>query len=145
MTGSANTTYSADAYDFSYAGLAINTGKGPDEFLKFEQQEDEVTLTTGLDGESVFNVVPGRARKCTLTLLATSKGNATLSAYLNASRKVRGGLPAPLNAKDTLGTTREFSSAAMITRMPDTQATKEAGVTVWVFLMSDPDTFAGSH
>jgi hypothetical protein len=145
MTGSANSTYSADAWSFNYATLNIATGKGPDEFLKFEQQEDEVTITVGLDGESVFNVMPGRARKATLTLLATSKGNGTLSAYLNASRKVPGGLPAPLFAKDTLGTTKEFSPAAMITRMPDTQASKEAGVTVWVFLMADPDTFAGSH
>jgi hypothetical protein len=145
MTGSANSTYSADAWDFNYAGLSISTGKGPDEFLKFAQQEDEVTITVGLDGESVFNQMPGRARGATLTLLATSKGNSVLSAYLNASRKVKGGLPAPLFAKDTLGTTKEFSPAAMIKRMPDTAASKEAGVIVWEFLMADPDTFVGSH
>lgn len=145
MSGNRVTTYSADAWDFNFAGLDISTGKGPDEFLKFEQQEDEVTYKPGLDGEGVFSVVPGRARKCTLTLLETSSGNAKLSAYLNASRKVKGGLPAPLFAKDSLGTTKEFSPAAMITRMPDTQAAKEAGVTVWVFLMGDPDSFAGSH
>jgi len=145
MTGSANSTYSADAWDFNYAMLPIGTGKGPDEFLKFEQQEDTVSLKVGLDGESVFSVNPGRARKATLTLLETSKGNAILSAYWNASLKVRGGLPAPLFAKDTLGTTKEFSPAAMITRMPDTAASKEAGVIVWVFLMADPDTFVGSH
>ena len=76
MSGSAVTTYSADAWSFNYAGLSIATGKGPDEFLKFEQQEDEVTAKSGLDGEAVFSVNPGRIRKCTLTLLETSKGNA---------------------------------------------------------------------
>jgi hypothetical protein len=145
MTGNANSTYSADAWTFNYATLVIESGKGTDEFIKSEQQNEEVTLTTGLDGESVFNIMKDTSRKITLTLLFTSKGNATLSAYLTASRKVEGGLPAPLYIEDRLGTTKELSGAAMITKMPDFAAAKEAGVVVWEFLAADSDAFVGSH
>jgi hypothetical protein len=145
MTGNANSTYSADAFSFVYALIPIESGKGPDEFLKSTQQNDEVTLTTGLDGESVFNIIKDTSRLVTLTLLYTSKGNAILSAYLLASRKVEGGLPAPLAIKDRLGTTTELSAAAMIKKMPDMAAAKEAGVVVWEFLCADSDAFIGSH
>lgn len=145
MTGKANSTYSADAWTFNYAGIPIESGKGPDEFLASAAEGDSVTLTTGLDGESVFNIMPNGGRKVTLTLLFTSKGNAILSAYKLASDKVEGGLPAPLFAEDRLGTTKEGSAAAMITKMPDWKAAKEAGVVVWEFLCADSDAFIGSH
>lgn len=145
MTGKANSTYSADAWTFNYATLKIESGKGTDEFLKSEQINEEVTLTTGLDGESCFNIIKDTSRKVTLTLLFTSKGNAVLSAYLTASRKIEGGLPAPLYCEDRLGTTKEVSKSAMIVKMPDWTAAKEAGVVVWEFLCADSDAFVGSH
>lgn len=140
-----NTTYSADAWTFNYATVALETGKGPDEFLKSEAQGDSVSLTTGLDGESVFNILPNGGRKVTLTLLFTSAGNAILSAYKLANDAVKGGLPAPLYVEDRLGTTKEVSAAAMILKMPDWAAAKEAGVVTWEFLCADSATFIGSH
>lgn len=138
-------TYSADAWTFNYAGLAVESGKGPDEFLKSEHVDAESTMTVGLDGSTVFNQIKNKSRKMTLTLLATSKGNAVLSAYYNAHRRTEGGLPAPLFVEDRLGTTKEISSAAVIEFMPDFAAGKEAGVIVWSFLVADAETFVGSH
>lgn len=145
MTGKRNTTWSADAWTFNYATLAIENGKGPDEFLSSAANGDSVTLTTGLDGESCFNIMPSGGRKVSLTLLQTSKGNAVLSALKIASDKIEGGFPAPLFIKDRLGTTLEISGSAMITKMPDWKAAKEGTPVVWEFLCADSDTFLGSH
>lgn len=145
MTAAVSTTYSADAWTFNYALMTLESGKGPDEFLKSTQVNEEVTLTVGLDGEGVFNIIKDVSRRVSLTFLYTSKGNAQLSAYLLASRKVEGGLPAPLYCEDRLGTTKQGSLAAMIVKMPDFAAAKEAGVVVWEFLCFDADAFVGSH
>jgi hypothetical protein len=145
MSGKRNTTYSGDAWTLNYAGLSLESGKGPDEFLNSEHLADEVTLVVGIDGESVFNIIKNTSRKVTVTFLYTSKANALLSAYYNVHRKTEGGLPAPLYLEDRLGTTKEISSSAMIAYMPDFKAGKEAGVVAWEFMLADADTFVGSH
>jgi hypothetical protein len=138
------TVYSADAWSFNFAGLQIETGKGTDEFLKIEQQDDNVTAQVGIDGETVFSVLPQGLVKISLTLLQVSKGNGVLSAYHNASIKA-GGLPAVLGIEDRNGTSRVVSPSAMIIRFPDETAAKEAGVVVWEFLVAASERFVGNH
>jgi hypothetical protein len=145
MSGKRNTTYSGDAWTLNYAGMSLESGKGKDSFLKSEHINDEVTIFTGIDGESVFNIIKDTSRKVSVTFLFTSKANALLSAYFNVHRKTEGGLPGPLYLEDRLGTTKELSSAAMIAFMPDFEAGKEAGEVTWEFLLADADTFIGSH
>jgi hypothetical protein len=145
MTGKRSTVYSADAWTFNYATLPIENGKGKDEFLKIEQQDDDFSYTPGLDGEGVFNQLMNNFTKVTLTLLQTSAGNALLSAIHIISRNTEGGQPAPLFIEDRLGTSKLLSSAALIFKMPDETAGKEADVTVWVFGVHDPNRFVGSH
>ena len=143
MTARTN-VYSADAWSFNFAGLQIETGKGPDEFLKITADEDDVTITVGLDGESVFNVIPGRPCTISLTLLQTSKGNGVLSAYHIASMAA-GGLPAPVGVEDRNGTSKTVSPSAMIKKIPEETAGKEAGAVVWEFLVATPTRFLGNH
>jgi hypothetical protein len=145
MSGKRSTVYSADAWSFHFGGIPIETGKGKDEFLAIEQQEDDFSYTGGLDGEGVFNQLLNNYTKCTLTLLQTSAGNAILSAIHIISRKTPGGQPAPLFVKDGLGTSTMLSAAAMILKMPDEKAGKEADVIVWSFGVHDSDRFVGSH
>lgn len=140
-----STTYSADAWNFNFGGVAIETGKGKDEFLKIEQQDPDFSYTSGLDGEGVFNQMPNNYTKVTLTLLQTSAGNAVLSAIHIASRLTPGGQPAPLFIKDSLGTSKTISPAAMILRMPDETAGKEADVITWEFGLHAPVRFVGQH
>lgn len=144
MPGARSTVWSADAWNFNYALLDIKTGKGKDEFLSEEPIEANVTYTQGLDGEGVFNQTNATGTKIKLTLLQTSEGNATLSAIKIAS-DAAGGLPAPLAVQDGKGTSKTISAAAMITQLPPTAAQKEAGQTVWEFLVHDPARFVGSH
>jgi len=138
------TTFSADAWTFMFAGITIETGKGPDEFLKLEQQEDDISYTAGIDGEGVFSVNKNTYTKCTLTLLQTSKGNGVLSAIHNAS-KLADGLPAPLAISDRKGTSKSISPSCMILKMPDETVAKQAGVCVWEFGMHQPERFVGNH
>lgn len=139
------TTWSADAWTFNFAGVAIETGKGKDEFLKIEQQSDDFSYTQGIDGEGVFNQLLGTYTKLTLSLLQTSAGNAILSAIHNASKLTLGGQPAPLFVKDRLGTSTMVSQAAVIMKMPDETAATEAGVITWEFGIHDPARFVGQH
>lgn len=145
MAGKRSTTWSADAWTFNFAGIPIETGKGKDEFLKIEQQNDDFSYTQGIDGEGVFNQVLNTYTKVTLTLLQTSAGNAILSAIHIASKLTTGGQVAPLFISDRLGTSKMVSSAAVILKMPDETAGTEAGVTVWEFGVHDPDRYVGSH
>ena len=145
MSGKRNTTYSGNAWTLNYGGMELESGKGPEEFISSEHIAEERTLVTGLDGESVFNIIMDTSRKISVTFLYTSKANAKLSAYFNVCRKTEGGLPAPLYVADRLGTTKEISSSAMIAFMPDFKAAKEVGTVTWVFLAADADTFIGSH
>jgi hypothetical protein len=145
MSGKRSTVYSADAWTFNFAGLPIESGKGKDEFLKIEQQDDDFTYTGGLDGEGVFNQMMNNYTTCSLTLLQTSAGNALLSAIHIVSRQTPGGQPGALFVKDRLGTSTMLSAAAMILKMPDEAAGKEADVIVWKFGVHDPDRFVGSH
>lgn len=138
------TVYSADQWNFNFAGISIDTGKGTDEFLKISQDDDDVTITTGLDGENAFNIIPGRPVKVELTLLQTSRGNGVLSAYHLASMAA-GGLPAVLGVSDGNGTSKTISPSAMIAKMPDETVAKEAGVVVWTFLVAAPTRFVGNH
>ena len=82
--------------------------------------------------------------KVELTLLQISEGNGTLSAIKLASDAI-GGSPAPLVVQDGKGTSKTIASAAMITKLPDEAAGKEAGVTVWEFVAHDPARIVGSH
>lgn len=145
MSGKRSTTHSANAWTLNYGGLQLESGKGPDEFISSDHIAEERTLITGLDGESVFNIIVDTSRKISVTFMYTSKANALLSAYYNVDRKTEGGLPAPLYLEDRLGTTKEISSSAMIAFMPDFKVAKEAGTVTWVFLAADADTFLGSH
>lgn len=138
------TVYSADKWVFNFAGLQIKTGKGPDEFLKTEQQEDDFTYTAGIDGEGAFSENKNSYTKISLTLLQTSAGNDLLSAYHIAS-KLAGGLPAPLYVEDGGGNSKTISSAAMILKMPDEPVGKEVGVIVWEFGVHQPDRHVGGH
>lgn len=144
MPASRATVYSANAWTFNFGGLAIETGKGKDEFLKITQKEDTFTYQQGIDGEGVFSFSGASSVEIELTLLQTSAGNAVLSAIHTASLAL-GGSPAPLFIEDRNGTSKTASVAAMIKKWPDDQAASEAGMTKWEFIAHDPVRFVGSH
>ena len=139
-----STVYSADAVTLTLGGLQVESGRGPDEFLRIEQQEDDFTYTAGIDGEGVFSKQNNRFTLVTITLMQTSAGNGVLSALHNAS-KLLGGSPMPIYVEDRNGTSKLVSSAALIMKTPDETYAKEAGTVDWVVGVHDPERFVGGH
>jgi len=142
--GSRATVYSANEATFTLGGVSIESGRGIDEFLRIEQQNDDFTYTAGLDGEGVFSEQRNRYTLVTVTLLQTSAGNDVLSAMHNASKKL-GGSPMPCYAEDRKGTTKLVSGAALILKTPDQTFAREAGTVVWVIGVHDPERHVGGH
>lgn len=142
--GNRNTVYSANALTLSMALQLIESGRGPDEFLKIEQQSDDFSHTAGLDGESAWNELLDKYTIITVTLLQTAAGNGVLWAIHQAS-KLGGGLPSPLFIADRKGTSKLVSTNAMILKNADETYAKEAGTTVWL-IGCDPDVrVVGGH
>jgi len=144
MAGKRSTVYSGDAITFTFAAMQIESGRGPDEFLRVEQQNDDVSYAAGLDGEGVFNELLDRHTLVTCTLMQTSAGNNLLSAYHVASKKA-GVLPAPIYVEDRKGNSLFVSDAAVIKKTPDMTFGKESDVVTWEFLVHDPESFVGGH
>ena len=141
------TVYSANAITFNLATQSIESGRGPDEFLKIEQQDDDFSHTQGLDGEGCWNELNGGGGSYTIitvTLLQTAAGNGVLWAIHEAS-KLAGGLPVPLYVADRKGTSKLVSTDAMILKTPDETFAKEAGTTVWTIGCVPDVRITGGH
>lgn len=139
-----STVYSANAITFTLAGLAIESGRGPDEFLKIEQQGDDFSHAAGLDGESVWNELLDKYTLLTLTLMQTAAGNGVLWGIHKASL-IGGGLPSPVFVKDRKGGNLLVGTNALIIKTPDVTYAKEAGTIVWQIGV-DPDiNVVGGH
>lgn len=128
--GKRQTVYSADAVTLSVAKQNIESGRGPDEFLKIEQQADDFSHTAGLDGEGCWNELKDDYTLVTVTLLQTSAGNGVLWAIHQAS-KLAGGAPVPIYVEDRKGTSKLVATDAMILKDADETWAKEAGTVVW--------------
>lgn len=141
---SRTTVYSGNEVTFMYAGVPIESGRGDDEFLRVEQQEDDFSYKAGVDGEGVWSENRNRYTVVYATLLQTSSGNVALSAIHNASKLV-GGLPAPIYIQDRKGTSTLVSDSAIILKTPDETYSREAGTIQWTFGVHNPQRFVGGH
>lgn len=139
-----STVYSANAITFSLAKQQIESGRGPDTFLEVDQQEDDFSHASGLDGEGVWNELLDKYCICTLTLLQTAAGNGVLWA-IHAASKAAGGLPSPLFSEDRKGGFKLVGTDALILKNPTQTFAKEAGTQVWKIGVT-PDVFVvGGH
>jgi len=139
------TPYSADACSCSVNGLEISSGRGSDEFIRFEQQEQDYTYKAGIDGEGCFSQSNNRYTIATLTMMQTSAGNAVLSALVKAGNLVAGGSMGPFYFEDRLGNTKVISSAAVLLKMPDEVFGRESGEVTWEIGLHQPERIVGGH
>ncbi len=142
--GNRSTVYSANAVTLNFSGLNIESGRGPDEFLKIEQQADDFSHAAGIDGEGVWSEMLDKYCLVTITLMQTASGNGVLWAIHKASMLL-GGSPSPIYVEDRKGTSKLASPTALITKMPDEAWGKEAGTTVWVIGVDNPTRVVGGH
>jgi hypothetical protein len=142
--GNRATVYSANAVTLNFATQLIESGRGPDEFLKIEQQSDDFSHSSGLDGEGVWNELLDKYSIITVTLMQTAAGNGVLWAIHQAS-KLLGGSPAPLYIEDRKGTSKTADTSSLILKTPDETYAKEAGTTVWIIGANSPTRVVGGH
>lgn len=138
------TVYSANAITLNVATQSIESGRGTDEFLRIEQQEDDFSHTEGIDGEGAWNELASRYTIITVTLLQTAAGNGVLWAIHEAS-KLAGGLPVPLYVADRKGTSKLVATEAMILKNPDETFAKEAGTVQWMIACVPDVRVVGGH
>lgn len=142
--GKRQTVWSANAWTVTYGRVAVDSGKGTDEFLKIEQPADDFSHTAGLDGEGAFNKLEDDYTTVTITLLQTSALNQLLWAALEAS-KVAEGLLVPLFVADRKGVSKLVATDSVILKKPDETVGKEAGNNTWVIGCSPDVRVVGGH
>jgi hypothetical protein len=139
-----STVWAGYVWTFNFAGIDCTQGLGKGGFLEITQEEESVTTVVGLDGEVAFNQKPQGVTRIKATYLQTSKTNALLSAYYNASQAADG-LPGPLAYEDRKGTSKMVGVAAMLTKLPDEKVGAEADDVTWEFIVGPNVRFVGSH
>ena|ERR1700733_11964508 len=136
--------YSASEHSFSFAAIPIDTGRGEDEFLSWEQKEENFSVKVGVDGETTRNEMKNNYTELTLTLMQTSSSNAILSAILNGDIKLAGGSGVgPLMVRDRQGTTALLTPEAFILGPPAQKRGKEVGTLAWKFGVVNPTRLDG--
>jgi len=136
--------YSAAEHSFSFAGKAIETGRGEDEFVSYEQDVPNFSTKSGVDGETTRSENKNTTTTLKLTLMQTSSSNGFLSAILNGDISIPGGAGiAPILVRDRQGTTVLMSPEAFIVGPPAVKRGKEVGMNEWTFKVIAPVRFDG--
>lgn len=138
--------YSAHQVSLIFAGIPIESGRGPDEFIAIAKANDTYTFQAGVDGDGVFSEDLNNYHTVTVTMMATAKGNAVFSAIHLGDIKTRSGAGiVPILIRDKNGTDVFIASEARIIKWPDESKGKEAGTFQWVIGVPNPQRFLGGH
>lgn len=138
--------YSANEVSVSFAAIPIDSGRGDDEFVRIEQQEDTYTYKAGVDGEGTRSESRNFYTVVTLTVMQSSSANERLSAIHNLDIKVPGGSGVgPMLVRDCQGLTVFASSQAWIIKPPDQSFAREAGTREWKIGCHAPANFVGGN
>lgn len=138
--------YSANEVSFSFSLIPIDSGRGDNEFVSYDQKEENFTYKAGVDGEGTRSESKNRYTEVKLTLMQTSSGNAVLSAIHNGDILIPGGAGvAPILIRDRQGLDVFASPQAWITKPPERKYAKEADTVEWTFGVDNPVRFDGGH
>lgn len=142
---SRDTHYAGDDVTFSLNGLSIESGRGPDEFLKIEKAEDSFgVVESQVDGEAAWFQKKGTYTTVTLTLMQTAAGNDVLMA-LHLADLATGNGAGPLYIEDRRGNSVFAAPSARILKVPDEGYAAEPGPTVWVIGAVGAPRKVGGH
>jgi hypothetical protein len=121
MPSTRTSIYAPDEFIITFGPVEITTGRAEGEFLRIEQESDDVADVVGADGEVSLSRINDRRTDITLILLASSPHNDLLSIISNAIREAPnmvGGIH-PFNAFDANGNSLYFAANAWIKKAPD--------------------------
>lgn len=140
-----DTHYSGDDITFTLNGLAIESGRGPDEFLKIEKQEDSFGVQESqIDGEAAWFHKKGTYTIVTLTLMQTAAGNDVLNA-LHQADLLTGNGAGPIFIEDRRGNSKYVAPSARILKTPDESHQAEPGSLVWTIGVVGGLRLVGGH
>jgi len=123
-------TYNPAEVALSVNGFPI-TGKGEDEFLAVEKNEDDSTMTIGADGEGAVSRNKNESGTFTITLLASSAANDVLMAAYGAFKAI--GAVSIIFAKDLNGRSTHLGERCVPKKLPAVTYSRGVGERVWVW------------
>jgi len=138
--------YSANEVSVIFALLALDSGRGDDEFVSIVKSEDSFSYKAGVDGEGTRSENLNSYHEITLTMMASSDANAIMSAIHIGDLAIEGGLGiAPILIRDKQGTSVFASAEAWIVKIPDKAYGKEIGTVQWKLGCHKPANFVGGN
>ena len=131
MAGDAH-TYDPLNHIVQFGEIMLDSGWGPDEWIKVEHQSPAWEDDVGVSGEVQRSKINDHRGTVTITLLQTSRKNDALSAHYNLDRATPGGIGAkPFLLMDLGGTTLISADQAWLQKAPDQTRARKAGTTEW--------------
>jgi hypothetical protein len=125
--------YNSNSVSCVACAIPIEEGKA-DPFVSVEYDEDDFTTEVGVDGQVTRIAVNNPVVKVSLTLQATSRHNAELSALRAIAKTADGGADVGVfYLKDNNGTTMHQAVHCWISKPPTTEFGKSPGTRVWTF------------
>jgi len=126
-------TYVPDQVVVSVAGIPLE-GFGEGSIIRIEPADDAWKAKVGVDGKVSRSRNNNRMATVTVTLMATSKSNALLTALYNSDRLSPNGAGiGAFQMKDLQGASLNFAAACWIKRIPTIEYGAEVGEREWQF------------
>ena len=138
--------YSANEVSVIFALLALDSGRGDDEFVSITKAEDSYAYKAGVDGEGTRSENLNSLHEIELTMMASSDANAIMSAIHIGDISIEGGLGiAPILIRDKQGTSVFAAAECWIVKIPDKTYGKEIGTVKWKLHAHKPANFVGGN
>ena len=138
------------SYDPSFVsmfyGVIEMSGFAQDAAISLEHDEDDWTLTVGVDGEGTRSKTSNRSATVTVSLMQSSVVNDLLSAERELDNTTPGGVGGrALIIKDNSGTTLFQAETSWIQKAPSAELNREATVREWIFRTDRMNATHGSN
>jgi hypothetical protein len=125
--------YNADEVTAAFGPVLIESGLADGEFLRIEQESDDISDVAGTDGEVAASRTNDRRATVTIILMQTSSSNDQLSVLSNLAKTAPGmaGAVHPLLIKDRNGRAIYTAQNAWISKAPDVSFDRTATAREW--------------
>lgn len=123
-------------------GALIGSGFADGTFIQVERNNPTFTVISGASGETARVKSNDKTGKVTLTLMATSPLNDTLTGFMKAD-EIRNNGKFPLSIRELTGTTVLASLEAWVSKPPRVEYGKENGTREWEIEVGTLEMFVG--
>ncbi len=125
--------YNGDEVIVVFGPVLIQSGRGPEEFVRIESESNITEDDVGVDGEVVVSRSQDKRATITITLMQTAAANAELSVIANTLRNAPSGIGGfhPVLIKDLNGVSLHTAINGWIQKEPDVAYAKAPGTREW--------------